>query len=285
MWVHLMLARGFVRRHMPLWTLHVVLVAALALASGVGSVGGLTLLHYNAVDAQSISIDIVIRNGVSSEQIRELVSILNRRPDVLRSTHLDRQSVWQIFQAEIGVESEGMAEIAALPEVVRVHFRSKFVTKPHVDDVARSLKRRMTDRIEAVMVPSLAIDDIAQERTKLESYLVIAAVVGALFVISIALLIGRCMRLRVQAVLASRIGRTASWMRIGPFLGITVGTIVGVLLACVGVWLIAPWHFFYALPTPQTMSVVAAMSAPAFLLILVHASMVIVPSTRVRGWQ
>lgn len=284
MWVHLMLARGFVRRHMPLWSFHVVMVAALAFATFMGVAGGLSLLHKSSFEAESISIDIVIRDGVSSDQIGELASLLNRRPDVHSSTHLDRQSVWQIFQSEIGVESEGMAEIAALPEIVRVHFRSRFVTNQYIEDVARSLKRRMPDRIETVMVPSLAINEVALERMKLENYLFLAAVVGVLFVISLALLTGSGMRLRVQAAVASRVGRTSSWMRLGPFLGITVGTFVGVLLACVCVWLVAPWQF-YALAAQQTMSVLPAMSAPALLVILVHAVIIIMPSTRQRGWQ
>ncbi|MBU3678840.1 MAG: hypothetical protein FGM32_04435 [Candidatus Kapabacteria bacterium] len=284
MWVHLIMARGFVRRRLPLWTLHVILVAAIASTCCLGA-----LLLWDAdfkigEKSEGFSIDIVLRERVSGEQTFDLVSMLNRRPDVHSCNHLDRQNVWRIFQSEIGVESEGMAEIAALPEVIRIHFRREFVTNQHIHDVARSLKRRMPDRIESVMVPTLAINDVERERRQLENNLFFVAISGVLFVIILALVTGRSIRIHGQAAIASRAGRAARWMRLGPFLGMTAGTVIGLFLTCVGVLLIAPWLFLDLLE-PYAMVAIAGTFAPVLLVTLVHAFMVIVPSTRQRGWQ
>ena len=210
--------------------------------------------------------------------------MLNRRADVSRSTYLDRENVWRIFQNEIGVESDSMAEIAALPEIIRVHFQSEFVTNRYVEDVTRSLRHSSLERIEAVMIPTLAIDDVQKERNNLKSYLALAAIVGSLLVVCIALVTGISIRVRGQEIIASRIGRAALWMRLGPFLGMSLGTITGMLLMYLGVLLVVP-QLFWNRSTPNPMVAIAVVSAPALLVILVHAVMAIAPSIRQRGWQ
>lgn len=281
MWTHILMARGFFRHHWMLWTVHVLLVAGLATVCGVFTVSKYRSDCSHTISAEALSIDVILRDSASSEQIAELTTMLNRRPDVLTSVHLRRQDVWRIFQSEIGVQSEGMADIAALPEVVRVHFRSDYVTVQHVNDVAGSLRRRMTDRIETVMIPTQAIIEHEHLGMEAQNNWIYLAAVGILFVVSSAVVTGRKFRVRSHKAIALRLGRSVAWLRIGPFLMLTIGTFVGVLLASTDAWFHAAW----LAADNSTARMLSAMAATGMLTVLVHAFHFIAPDSRTRGWK
>lgn len=281
MWSHILMARGFFRRHWMLWTLHVLLVAGLALVCGVFTVSKYRSDSGHAVSAEALSIDVIIRDSAGSEQIAELTTMLNRRPDVQTSVHLRRQDVWRIFQSEIGVQSEGMADIAALPEVVRVHIRSEYVTLQHVNNVARSLRRRLSDRIETVLIPTQAIVEHEYRAKETRSYWTYVAAIGILLVVSSAVVTGWRFRVRSQEAIALRLGRSSAWLRIGPFLMLTIGTVVGVLLASTGAWFHADW----LAADNSTDRMLSAMASTGMLTVLVQAFLVIAPASRNRGWK
>jgi hypothetical protein len=288
-WPHVIMARGFLRCHWPLWTLHVILVSGLAFASFVTAVNAVTTRTKIDEVAQEVAIDIAVRDGVSSEQIDELTAMLRRRPDVVQSIHLDRQKVWQMFQSEMGLDfdstSDGMADIAALPEIVRVHFRSEYVKFLHVNDVVGSFRRRMEDRIEQVMIPERAINNVELDKVKHSNEVTKIAVIGLLFAGGLAVSMGRIIRAHYHRSIAARIGRTVFWLRLGPFAGMTVGTVVGALLGGLFAWLLP--HLWYpgSLPTYYLVPAAGAVSAVTLLIVVVHAGMVFVPSARQRGWQ
>lgn len=281
MWSHILMARGFFRRHWMLWTVHVLLVAGLAFVCGVFTVSKYRSDSGRTVSAEELSIDVIIRDSASSEQIAELTTMLNRRPDVRTSVHLRRQDVWRIFQSEIGVQSEGMADIAALPEVVRVHFRSEYVTLQHVNDVAGSLRRRMTDRIETVLIPTQAIVEHEQLAQEARNYWMYVAAIGILLVVGSAVVTGRKFRVRSHESIALRLGRSSAWFRIGPFLMLTIGTVAGVLLASTGAWFHADW----LAADNSTGRMLLAMATTGMLMVLVQAFLVIAPVARKRGWK
>lgn len=281
MWSHILMARGFFRRHWMLWTVHVLLVAGLAFVCGVFTVSKYRSDSGHTVSAEELSIDVIIRDSASSEQIAELTTMLNRRPDVRTSVHLRRQDVWRIFQSEIGVQSEGMADIAALPEVVRVHFRSEYVTLQHVNDVAGSLRRRMTDRIETVLIPTQAIVEHEHGAIETRNYWIYVAAIGILLVVGSAVVTGRKFRVRSHESIALRLGRSSAWFRIGPFLMLTIGTVAGVLLASTGAWFRADW----LAADNSTGRMLLAMATTGMLMVLVQAFLVIAPVARKRGWK
>lgn len=280
-WTHVILARGFLRRHWVPTVVHISMVAGLALLCGVFAVSNYRADRGHALTAESLSIDIIIRNGVASEQITELTTILNRRPDVLRGLHLRRHDVWRIFQSEIGVQSEGMADIAALPEVVRVYFRSDYMTAKHVNAVARSMRRRMADRIETVLIPMQAIVEHERVGVETQNNCMIMVAVGILLVVGGAAATGWKFRVRSQEAIALRLGRTVKWLRVGPFLILTVGTFVGVLLASTHAWFHADW----LAADSSTLKMLSAMAATGLMIVLVHAILIIAPAPRNRGWQ
>jgi cell division protein FtsX len=286
-WPHVIMARGFLRRHWPLWTLHVLLVSGLAFASIVTAVNAVRTCTKIDEVAQEVAIDIAVRDGVSSEQIDELTAMLRRRPDVVQSIHLDRQKVWQMFQSEMGLDfdstADGMADIAALPEVVRVHFRSEYVKTLHVHDVVHLLHRRMQDRIEQVLIPGQAISNVELDKAKFYDDVVRIAVIGLLLAVVLAVSIGRIIRAHNHRAIATRIGRTAVWLRLGPFAGLTLGTVVGALLGSLSAWL--PLHLAAPLSTFYLIPAAGAVVALTLLIVVVHAGMVFVPSSRPRGWQ
>lgn len=287
-WPHVIMARGFLRRHWPLWTLHTVLVSALVFVSAIAAAIAVnTRMNIDAV-AQEVAIDIALCDGVFGEQIDELTALLRRRPDVVKCVHLDRQDVWQMFQSDVGLDpdssSNWMAEIAALPEVVRVHLRSEYVTRHHVEDVVRSLRRRMDDRIEQVMVPGPAIDMVESDNRAHSNGSAGGAAIAVLFTMACAIITGRSIRGHNHRLIATRNGRTTAWLRIGPFACMTFGTVVGMLLGGLCVWFLP--GLLGASPSDfRMMSVAGAGSAAAFLIILVHAALVFAPSARPRGWQ
>ncbi len=287
-WPHVIMARGFLRRHWPLWTLHTVLVSSLVFASAIAAAIAVnTRMNIDAV-AQEVAIDIALRDGVFGEQLDELTALLRRRPDVVKSIHLDRQTVWQMFQSDVGLDpdsaSNWMAEIAALPEVVRVHLRSEYVTSHHVDNVVRSLRRRMDDRIEQIMVPGRAIDSLESDKRAHSNGIVGGAAFAMMFITACAIVSGRSIRGYNHRSITARNGRTNAWLRIGPFACMTFGTVVGTLLGGLCVWFLP--GLLGASPSDfRMMSVAGAGSAAAFLIILVHAALVFAPSAKPRGWQ
>lgn len=288
MWIHLVTARGFLRRHWPLLTLHVFVAAVLSLSCGVGMAVIAGVDRDLALQTEDVSVDIVLRESVSEDQIADVASVLRRRPDIIQCVHLDRQDVWRIFQSDIGVESEGMAEIAALPQVIRLRFRNEFGTGRHVSDVVRSLRRRMPDHIETVMVPTQTIVDLERQRADLRVSTAALGTLGVLLIVMWSIMMGNRLRSRNHIDVAKRTWRSPGWLRIGPLVGITLGTCAGCILACSGAVLLAPrlsdsysW-FGTSAVVPQMIS---AACLSAFLMSLIHVAMVIVPSARQRGWQ
>lgn len=288
MWAHMIMARGFLRRNWLGWTLQVALSCAAVFICAIG----MTLLQGVDRDlgrsAEGLSIDVLLADPLTGDRINELVRQLARRPDVCRIVHLDRDEVWQSFQSDIGVRSEGMADVAALPQVARLHLKSDYVTLRHASEMARSLRRQLPADITSIIMPSEAIADIEQRRADLYSGQIAFICIAAAICLAIAVGNARWVARRSAGPLARRLGRMPSWLRLGPTMVVVVGLVLAGLLArTIGMvmtpWLCAarPWLSEPFIGHTMTQVVLAMTGGAVVVLIL----MMFTPTPRVRGWQ
>lgn len=287
-WTHMIMARGFLRLHWRGLTLQLVVTAIVVLVCSVSMAVVQGVDRDLARAAEELSLDIVLLDSVPVDRTDEMLRQLSRRPDVNRVSHLDRESVWQRFQSDIGVRSEGMAEVAALPEVVRLRLGNEYVSVHHASELARGLHRHFGSEIENVIMPSEAIAGIEQRRTDLNA--VRTALLCLAVALSLALSLGtaRWIVARSASPVSLRLGRTAQWARLGPTIVVMISIVVAGLIAQVAGILLAPrlsttypWlsepflgRTFLQVPIVLT----CAMIVQILLLMLV-------PSRKARGWQ
>ena len=288
LWPQMILARGFLRLHWRGLTLQLVVTAIVVLVCSVSMAVVQGVDRDLARAAEELSLDIVLLDSVPVDRTDEMLRQLSRRPDVNRVSHLDRESVWQRFQSDIGVRSEGMAEVAALPEVVRLRLGNEYVSVHHASELARGLHRHFGSEIETVIMPSEAIAVIEQRRTDMNAVRTTLLWLAVALNLALSLGTARWIVTRSASPVSLRLGRTAHWARLGPTIVVMISTVVagliaqlaGILLAprlsTTYTWLSEPFLGRTFLQVPIVLT--CAMIVQILLLMLV-------PSRKARGWQ
>lgn len=288
LWPQMILARGFLRLHWRGLTLQLVVTAIVVLVCSVSMAVVQGVDRDLARAAEELSLDIVLLDSVPVDRTDEMLRQLSRRPDVNRVSHLDRESVWQRFQSDIGVRSEGMAEVAALPEVVRLRLGNEYVSVHHASELARGLHRHFGSEIETVIMPSEAISGIEQRRTDMNAVRTTLLWLAVALNLALSLGTARWIVTRSAIPVSLRLGRTAHWARLGPTIVVMISTVVagliaqlaGILLAprlsTTYTWLSEPFLGRTFLQVPIVLT--CAMIVQILLLMLV-------PSRKARGWQ
>lgn len=288
MWVHIMLARGFLRRHWIGWSTYVLLISATVLFSAIGLSIVQGVKRDIARSSEEISIDIVMRDTSAGEAATELAEQLSRRPDVLRIVPMDREAVWQSFQSDVGVRSEGMADVAALPHVVRLMLRDEFVTSRHVSETVRGLRTRLADGIETVIVPQVAVAEIEQRRNDCATISVLLISLAAAVVLSLSLGAARWLRSDATPECSRRLGRSAAWLGIGPVIVMVLGVVLGGIIAEICVVMLAPWlslTYPWLIEPFVVRSATKAVLAMSSGMLCLQVLLALLPAPRVRGWQ
>lgn len=288
LWPQMILARGFLRLHWRGLTLQLVVTAIVVLVCSVSMAVVQGVDRDLARAAEELSLDIVLLDSVPVDRTDEMLRQLSRRPDVNRVSHLDRESVWQRFQSDIGVRSEGMAEVAALPEVVRLRLGNEYVSVHHASELARGLHRHFGSEIETVIMPSEAISGIEQRRTDMNAVRTTLLWLAVALNLALSLGTARWIVTRSASPVSLRLGRTAHWARLGPTIVVMISAVVagliaqlaGILLAprlsTTYTWLSEPFLGRTFLQVPIVLT--CAMIVQILLLMLV-------PSRKARGWQ
>lgn len=241
LWLHTIVARGFVRHRWKMLLAYIVLLGAASLVFSTGY-ALVREVEYDVVrTAEQLAFDIVILDGEPDANVEELAETLSRRPDVLTSRVLSREAVWLMFQSEIGVQSEGMAEVAALPRMIRLHMRSEYVNSRHLLSAVRGLQRRYAGHIETVLVPKASVRTVEKRRADLQTLTASALGVSLVLLLGIAIALGRSIRRRNLAQLAFIHGSSSTYLLRAPFGVFLVASILSLGLSLAGSLLVAPW--------------------------------------------
>lgn len=241
LWLHAIVARGFLRRRFRILLTYIMVLVTVSLVFSVGHALIHEVDHDLSRTAEQLAFDIVIPDAETDAEIEELASVISRRPDVLTSNVLDREAVWMMFQSEIGVQSEGMAEVAALPRIIRMHLRAEYVTGQHVLSVVRGLQRGYAGDIETVLVPKASVLDVEKQRSDLQ--MLMRGILGfalAVF-LAISFVVGRSIRRPVRAQLATMHGSTSTFLLRGPFGVLLMASLLSLGLSLSGSMLVTPW--------------------------------------------
>lgn len=286
MWIQLLTARAFVRDRA--WQ---IVASVLAIAS-VGMLSVAAALVLGEVDrdirrtAESIVLDVVVRDSADQQRLDEMRRSVLRRQDVHRARVMMPEEVWSQFQSEIGVQSEGLAEIAAMPQLLRIRLKAGFLNRGHVLELVSRLRTSFDDVVENVIVPQDAITDIERRRQDFTS--AAWSLIGLLACVCLltGLVTGRMMRPPGVAERAVVLGRTQLWLRGGRLVTMIAADALGALL-CVGcVFMLAPWlHASFAWIDPRHIPAtsVTAIGASTCLVVLLHVVLSLWPQSRQRG--
>lgn len=286
MWVHLLTARAFVRNRA--WPL----VASVMAVAIVGLLGAAAALVLGEVDrdirrtTESIVLDVVVRDSADQQRLDELRRSVLRRPDVHLARVMMPEEVWSQFQSEIGVQSEGLADIAAMPQLLRVSIKAGSMSRRHVVELVSRLQSSFDDVVENVIVPQDAITDVERRR---QDFTVAAwSLVGLLAAVCLltGLVTGRMMRPPGVAERASALGRTQLWLRAGRLLAMITADAVGGLVGIGCVFMLAPlltasfaWIDVRHVPAVSA----AAIGASTGLVVLLRMVLFLWPQSRQRG--
>lgn len=286
MWVHLLTARAFVRNRA--WPL----VASVMAVAIVGLLGAAAALVLGEVDrdirrtTESIVLDVVVRDSADQQRLDELRRSVLRRPDVHLARVMMPEEVWSQFQSEIGVQSEGLADIAAMPQLLRVSIKAGSMSRRHVVELVSRLQSSFDDVVENVIVPQDAITDVERRR---QDFTVAAwSLVGLLAAVCLltGLVTGRMMRPPGVAERASALGRTQLWLRAGRLLAMITADAVGGLVGIGCVFMLAPlltasfaWIDVRHAPAVSA----AAIGASTGLVVLLRMVLFLWPQSRQRG--
>lgn len=286
MWVHLLTARAFVRNRA--WPL----VASVMAVAIVGLLGAAAALVLGEVDrdirrtAESIVLDVVVRDSADQQRLDELRRSVLRRPDVHRARVMMPEEVWSQFQSEIGVQSEGLADIAAMPQLLRVSLKAGSMSRRHVVELVSRLQSSFDDVVENVIVPQDAITDVERRR---QDFTVAAwwlfGLLAAVCLLT-GLVTGRMMRPPGVAERASALGRTQHWLRGGRLLAMITADAVGGLVGIGCVFVLAPWltASFTWIDVRHVPPVsAAAIGASTGLVVLLRMVLFLWPQSRQRG--
>lgn len=286
MWMHLIVARAFVRNHV--W----MLVATTLSSAIVGLLCASAFVVLNEVEqdirnsSESIILDVVLRDSADALSVDELFMSMRRRPDVRVVEMMAPEQVWRQFQFDIGVRSEGLSEIAAMPYVVRLGLEADFVTSQHVAELSSSVRRRFANVVEAVVLPQDAIE--SAEKRRYDFVTVRGAMMSVLGVLCVLLsvMLGRSLRSSRHDDLSEVLGRSVGWLRFGRLAASLVIVVFGGLLAMTAVALAAP-----ALKTPypwidqkqMLTGSATAIGATITIILASHSLQALVPSRQHRA--
>ncbi|MEN9281906.1 MAG: hypothetical protein RL594_841 [Bacteroidota bacterium] len=241
LWLHTVVARGFVRHRWKMLLAYTVLLVSASLVFSTGYALVREVEYDVARTAEQLAFDIVILDGEPDADVEELAETLSRRPDVLTSRVLSREAVWLMFQSEIGVQSEGMAEVAALPRIIRLHMRSEYVNSRHLQTVVRGLQRRYAGQIETVLVPKASVRNVEKRQAELQTLTISARSASLVLFLGIAIAFGRTIRRRNLAQLASMHGSSSTSLLRAPFGVLLMASILSIGLSLAGSLLVVPW--------------------------------------------
>jgi hypothetical protein len=286
MWIHLLTARAFVRNRA--WQL----AASVLAVAIVGLLSVTAALVLGEVDrdirrtAESIVLDVVVRDSADQQRLDELRRSVLRRPEVHRARVMMPEEVWSQFQSEIGVQSEGLADIAAMPQLLRVRLTAGSMSRRQIVVLVSRLQSSFDDVVENVIVPYDAITDVERRR---QDFTVAAwSLFGLLACACLltGLVTGRMMRLPGVAERAAVLGRTQLWLRGGQLLTMVAADAVGGLV-CIGcVFMLAPWlhtNFVWIDPHHVPAASAAAIGASTGLFVLLRIVHSLWPQSRQRG--
>ncbi len=286
MWIQLLTARAFVRNRA--WPL----AASVLSIAIVGLLSAAAALVLREVDrdirrtAENIVLDVVMRDSADQQRIDELRRSVLRHQDVHLARVMMPEEVWSQFQSEIGVQSEGLAEIAAMPQLLRISLTAGSLSRRHVVGLVSRLQTSFDDVVENVIVPQDAITDV--ERRRQDFSVAAWALVGLLAGVSLltGLVTGRMMRPPGVAERAMVLGRTQFWLRGGRLVTMIAVDALAYLL-CIGcVYVLAPWlhkNFAWIDPRHVPATSAAAIGVSTCLVVVLHVVLSLWPQSRQRG--
>ena len=241
MWIHLVTARAFLRRHPWAALTRTVVITVLALVCG----GMATVLSEIDRDisrtAESIVVDIVLPDSVAQSDVEDLMLWIGRHPHVRRAEVIEPDRVWAEFQSEIGVSSSGLSEIAAMPHLVRVGFKAQHAASRLVRDFAASVQGRHPAAVQDVVLPSSAFTDVERRRADLISASWIASAIVAVLVLLAVLLTVRRNDATHSARLSNVLGPAPRWFGTGAMLAAILTDVLGGVIAVAVLFIVAPF--------------------------------------------
>lgn len=216
MWMHVLLTKRAFAREPLAWTLRVGLVIVLCCMTLSAWWVCNSVIWQQQITASSAAIDIVLAPEVDiadgSALANECVEQLRRRPDVSTVAALDRRSVWMQFQQELGLQSGGLTDIAAMPSVLQVSMKPEFVSHATAVAIRSAVLVSHRDIIDRVLIPDVALrgsDEMVHDARKVRVIIISAL----LFLVLCAFLIvyRAAATLIVVPSLNRVLGRSARW--------------------------------------------------------------------------
>lgn len=164
MWMHLLLLRRSLV-HRPLMLL---ITLALMICVSIGALGTWWVARSAEMDldrqASLLALDVVVVPRAEAASVLACAETLTRRPDVASAQLLSSRQVWLLFQKELGVEAGGLTDVAAMPQVIQVHFKPSKASYQHAVALRNHVLGTHGDVVERVLIPARAFSQFDSNR-------------------------------------------------------------------------------------------------------------------------
>lgn len=164
MWFHLRMALHLVRVYWLGLGIRTVAAGMVALCTLLCWWVGVSVVHDVDRQREALIVDVVMNADFSADSAVGFVSSLVRRPDVLSAQLLDSTAVWLAFQKELGVNTTGLVELAALPNIVQVRLRSQYASAQYVKRFKDAILRSNLFAVDRVLIPETAYTRLESRR-------------------------------------------------------------------------------------------------------------------------